>query len=421
MRTNGNNFNDKFKFSCFKPSDSFLSRNSKVDLKKTKTIHIDKKPDLLYKSTPKSNSNQPKKKESEKQLIKSRTLCIKKDYNNKEKSNEKSNTFNSKSQSMTPPNYESDKLNMAKQNANMGSEIMYHSESYQKTLYFHINDNKANNKYKICNNKISTTKYNLFTFFPKSLLLQFTRLANIFFLFTAIIQSIPVISPLTSLTAIIPLIFVLGVSMIREFFEDWTRKTYDDLNNREEVVVFRDGSFKKVYSQSLRIGEVLVVTEGRTIPADMVLIDSGLRDGLAYVETSSLDGEKALKFKLSNKMTVGVLSEDNNKREINFRNLEIGGDIEICAPNQNLNEISGKIKFFLKLNDKIKANYVNYEITNKEFILKGSILRNTNWIVGVIVYTGMNNKIILNSKKPRTKISKVEKKMNFYLIYIFIF
>jgi magnesium-transporting ATPase (P-type) len=330
MRINGSKFSDKnLKFSCFKPSDSFPSKNQKNVLKKTITIHMDKQPELIFKSTPKSNSNQPKKKESEKQLIKSRTICIKKDYNNKEKSNEKSNTFNSKSQSMTPPNNESDKLNVQKPNVHMVSDIMYHSESNEKKLYFHINDNKANKKYKISNNKISTTKYNLFTFFPKSLLLQFTRLANIFFLFTAIIQSIPVISPLTSLTAIVPLIFVLGVSMIRECIEDLTRKAYDDLNNREEVVVFRDGSFKKEFSQSLRIGEILVVPEGKTIPADMVLIDSGLRDGLAYVETSSLDGEKALKFKLSNKMTVGVFSEDNNKREINFRNLVIGGDIEI--------------------------------------------------------------------------------------------
>lgn len=45
------------------------------------------------------------------------------------------------------------------------------------------------------------------------------------------------------------------------------------------------------------------------------------------------------------------------------------------------------MKFFLKNNERIKANNVFFEITNKEFILKGSILRNTSWIVGVIVYT----------------------------------
>ena len=34
-------------------------------------------------------------------------------------------------------------------------------------------------------NKISTTKYNAFTFSPKTLLYQFIRLANIYFIFIA--------------------------------------------------------------------------------------------------------------------------------------------------------------------------------------------------------------------------------------------
>ena len=416
-KNGSNGFQKRIIFSSFKSNNSFQSKNSKSGLKKKLTIHFDNQQDYMLSKTPKNISNYYQPKKNQDNLLKSKTIII-----NEKKSNEKSNTFKSKSQksqSLNQSHYESDK-NMSKKNVKMDSSI-YHDEANEQPIYFHINDNKANKKYKIKNNKITTTKYNVFTLLPKGLLLQFTRLANIFFLFTAIIQSIPVISPLTSLTAIVPLIFVLGVSLIREFIEDWTRKSYDDLSNREDVVVFRDGSFKKDFSQSLRIGEVIIVPEGRTIPADMILIDSGLREGIAYVETSSLDGEKALKFKLANKQTIGVFSEENNKKQINFRNLIIGGEIEICPPNQNLNEISGKIKFFLKKNDVIKANYVYYEISPKEFILKGSVLRNTNWIVGIIVYTGMNNKIILNSKKPRTKISEIERKMNFYLIYVFIF
>ena len=416
-KNGSNGYQKRIIFSSFKPNSSFQSKNSQSGLKKKLTNHFHNQQNYILNKTPKSSSSQYQPKRNENNILKSKTILI-----NEKKSNEKSNTFKSKSQkshSMNHPYYESDKI-LPKNNSKIDSSI-YHDDTNEQPLYFHINDNKANKKYKIKNNKITTTKYNFLTLLPKGLLLQFTRLANIFFLFTAIIQSIPVISPLTSLTAIVPLIFVLGVSLIREFIEDWTRKSYDDLNNREEVVVFRDGSFKKDYSQSLRIGEVIIVPEGRTIPADMILIDSGLREGIAYVETSSLDGEKALKFKLANKQTIGVFSEGNNKREINFRNLVIGGEVEICPPNQNLNEISGKIKFFLKKNDVVKADNVYYEISTKEFILKGSILRNSNWIVGIIVYTGMNNKIILNSKKPRTKISKIERKMNFYLIYVFIF
>ena len=405
----------KIKFSSINQNSEFLWKNSKQERNKNYNINFDSKKNL----TPKNFKIKNYTKEN---LLKSKTIFINKDSIFNDKSSEKSNTFNSKSQSYTPPLFDSDKLNKQKRNSNMYSDSIYQNEinEQEQLLSFHINDNKSNKKYKISNNRISTTKYNYLTFLPKGLLLQFTRLPNIFFLFTAIIQSIPVISPLTSLTAIIPLIFVLGVSMIREFIEDWSRKNYDDLNNKEEVIVFRDGSFKKDHSQSLRIGEIIIVTEGKTIPADMILIDSGLREGIAYVETSSLDGEKALKFKLANKQTIGVFSE-SNKREINFRNLIISGDVEICPPNQNLYEIYGKIKFYLQKDDKIKANNVIYQISTKEFILKGSILRNSNWIIGVIVYTGMNNKIILNSKNPRTKISKVEKKMNSYLIYVFIF
>ena len=54
------------------------------------------------------------------------------------------------------------------------------------------------------------------TFLPKSLLLQFARYANIYFLCIAIIQSIPVLSPLSPFSAIAPLVFVLGLSMGRE-------------------------------------------------------------------------------------------------------------------------------------------------------------------------------------------------------------
>ena len=43
----------------------------------------------------------------------------------------------------------------------------------------------------------------------------------------AILQSIPVLSPLPPITAIAPLVMVLAISMIREAFEDWGRYKSD--------------------------------------------------------------------------------------------------------------------------------------------------------------------------------------------------
>lgn len=65
-------------------------------------------------------------------------------------------------------------------------------------------------------NRIRTTKYSLITFFPKSLILQFTRAANIVYLISAVLQSISIISSLSPITAIGPLMFVLLVGLVRE-------------------------------------------------------------------------------------------------------------------------------------------------------------------------------------------------------------
>ena len=290
---------------------------------------------------------------------------------------------------------------------------------------FFINDNEKNAEFKLKDNTITTTKYNIITFIPKGLLYQFNRLPNLYFLFTAIIQSIPIISPLNSLTAIIPLIFVLGVSMIRELVEDLGRNKYDTLNNDEEVIVLRNGKFIKSKSKTLKSGEIVLIYENNPIPADLLIIDSGMREGECYIETSSLDGEKTLKLKIANKKIYGLFSKRLDEENINKRiekmknliNFSISGLVQVTVANSNLNQIDGKLNFFIQEGNSLKED--NFPITLKEFLLKGSILKNTNWIIGIIIYTGMNNKIILNSKKPRMKISTVEIRMNNCLIGIF--
>jgi phospholipid-transporting ATPase len=58
--------------------------------------------------------------------------------------------------------------------------------------------------------------------------MQFQRYANIYFLAIAIIQSIKILSPLNPFSAIAPLIFVLGLSMVREGYEDYYRHESDN-------------------------------------------------------------------------------------------------------------------------------------------------------------------------------------------------
>ena len=96
-----------------------------------------------------------------------------------------------------------------------------------KMRAFYLNDHARNQGMQFKSNYIRTTKYTALSFFPVCLFYQFKRLANIYFLLMAILQSIKIISPLNPTTAILPLVFVICVSMLRELIEDYTRYKAD--------------------------------------------------------------------------------------------------------------------------------------------------------------------------------------------------
>lgn len=71
-------------------------------------------------------------------------------------------------------------------------------------------------------NYVSTTKYTLATFLPKSLFEQFRRVANMYFLVTGCLAFTP-LAPYNAVSAIAPLIVVIGATMLKEAIEDWRR------------------------------------------------------------------------------------------------------------------------------------------------------------------------------------------------------
>lgn len=72
-------------------------------------------------------------------------------------------------------------------------------------------------------NYVRSTKYTAATFLPKSLFEQFRRVANFYFLVTGIL-SFTSLAPYSAVSAIIPLIIVIGATMVKEGIEDWRRK-----------------------------------------------------------------------------------------------------------------------------------------------------------------------------------------------------
>ena len=45
-------------------------------------------------------------------------------------------------------------------------------------------------------------------------------------------------------------------------------------------------------------------------------------------------------------------------------------------------------------------------------LLRGCVLRNTEWVIGLVVFTGIDTKIVMNSGGTPSKRSRVERLMN---------
>ena len=247
----------------------------------------------------------------------------------------------------------------------------------------------------------------MITFLPLCLIYQFKRLSNWYFLITAILQSISIISPLAPFSAIAPLVFVLCVSLLREGVEDYLRYRSDRKTNTKIARVHDGKEFIEKPFHAIRVGDILRVEEDENIPCDMVMLTSGLSTGRSYVETANLDGEKFLKIK---ECIETITADSKDKDGVLKPKLRYIGLLRCDHPNPKLHEFSGLIQYKRE----------TYPLSAKNVLLTGSVLKNTNWIVGVCVYTGDDTKLRQSTAVSRYKMSRIEQLLNRYIIGVIL-
>ncbi|XP_027329392.1 putative phospholipid-transporting ATPase 9 [Abrus precatorius] len=251
-------------------------------------------------------------------------------------------------------------------------------------------------------NYVRTTKYTLATFLPKSLFEQFRRVANFYFLVCAVLSFLPV-SPYSAISNVVPLLVVVAATMAKEFIEDFRRKQQDiEMNNRKVKVHRGDGGFDYSKWRDLKVGDVVKVEKDEFFPADLILLSSNYDDAICYVETMNLDGETNLKLKQALEGT-SKLQEDSA-----FQNFK--AVIKCEDPNANLYTFVGS----LELEDQ------QYPLAPQQLLLRDSKLRNTDFVFGVVIFTGHDTKVMQNSTDPPSKRSKVERRMD-KIIYCLFF
>lgn len=180
-----------------------------------------------------------------------------------------------------------------------------------------------------------------------------------------------------------------------------TSKCFQDVeaNNRKVKLYGADHTFKETRWKKLRVGDLVKVHKDEFFPADLFLLSSSYEDGVCYVETTNLDGETNLKVKHSLEATSSLQDENSLQK---FKAV-----IKCEDPNENLYTFVGTFLY----DDK------SHPLSLQQLLLRDSKLRNTDYIYGVVVFTGHDTKVMQNATDPPSKRTKIERKMD-KIVYV---
>ncbi|XP_075799244.1 phospholipid-transporting ATPase VD isoform X1 [Microtus pennsylvanicus] len=247
------------------------------------------------------------------------------------------------------------------------------------------------------NNRIRTTKYTLLNFVPRNLFEQFHRAANLYFLFLVVLNWVPLVEAFQKEITMLPLVVVLTIIAIKDGLEDYRKYKIDkQINNLITKVYSRkERKYMDCCWKNVTVGDFIRLSCNEIIPADMVLLFSTDPDGICHIETSGLDGESNLKQR---QVVRGYAEQDSEVDPEKF-----SSRIECESPNNDLSRFRG----FLEHSNKERVG-----LSKENLLLRGCTIRNTEAVVGIVVYAGHETKAMLNNSGPRYKRSKLERRAN---------
>ncbi|KAI9573070.1 hypothetical protein HD554DRAFT_2058642 [Boletus coccyginus] len=159
--------------------------------------------------------------------------------------------------------------------------------------------------------------------------------------------------------------------------------------------------------KKLEVGDIVLLRENDQVPADVVVLSTSDPDGICYLETKNLDGETNLKPRKALHATSSITSEEDIERSSFV--------LESEPPHQNLYVYNGVLRY----TDPATGDTRKQGVTINDLLLRGCTVRNTAWIIGLVVFTGPDTKIYLNGGITPSKQSKIAKETNFNVIVNF--
>ena len=136
----------------------------------------------------------------------------------------------------------------------------------------------------------------------------------------------------------------------------------------------------------------------------MLLYSSDI-SGCCFIETAMLDGETDLKYRKSPEATYQKFLDDKNYENFHAK-------IHCQGPNDKLYDFNGQLSIGEGLENVAPVD-------NNSILLRASTLRNTDWILAAVIYTGHDSKIMKNRNSTPHKKSQLDELTNRYIYLMF--
>ncbi|KAG2735633.1 hypothetical protein G9P44_001847 [Scheffersomyces stipitis] len=263
-------------------------------------------------------------------------------------------------------------------------------------------------------NAISNAKYNPITFIPIILYEQFKFFFNLYFLVVALSQIIPQLRIGYLSSYIVPLGFVLTVTMMKEAGDDIARRRRDREQNNELYEVLNRSSpsalsneIKLIPSRNLKVGDLVRLHKDTRIPADMVLLQTSDKDGSgeAFIKTDQLDGETDWKLRIANSASQS-LTDINSL--INNISLIVGN------PTKSIHHFNGKLIYHPSSaagSTSPTSSNETIALTVDQTLWANTVLA-SGTAIAIVVYTGVETRQAMNTTMTGVKTGLLELEIN---------
>jgi phospholipid-translocating ATPase len=148
--------------------------------------------------------------------------------------------------------------------------------------------------------------------------------------------------------------------------------------------------------EDVKVGDFVKIRDNEPVPADMIICATSEDENVAFVETKNLDGETNLKSRNAS----SALTHLRNAKD--------------CADAKNAFRIDADRpdNSMFKFTATVVTPNETLPIDLQETLLRGTVVRHTAWVIGLVIFTGRDTKIVMNSGRTPSKRSKVERQMN---------